>query len=583
VRRTLAGERDAFTELVSRHRGMVYGMAYHSLGNPEEAQDAAQEAFVHAYVRLRDLRDPAKFAPWLRRAALNACADQRRRRLPTGPEEAARAHPPPEGLTTRLLVRDALDRLSEKTRLTVTLFYLGGYSHAEIARFLEIPLNTVRSRLQHAKRQLREEMMTMVDEVVNEGKPDAEWTHRVVEEALERGEEAYQSYRRAEAVRHYDEALTALDALPPGPEQKRLTMQALRQKERALDDGRNHDQALTLLSEALAVAQEIGDRTAEAQLRQDLGVTYVGKRAPDKAEDSFRDALAIYQRLGDIAGQGECLLSLGMHAFTQDQVEQGRQCFESALPLLAQSNRLDWSAVCRAMLDLLAEAGDTALPRLLLWRAVCDTLRQTGGKISSAGQPGFSITRQGDADPPALFIGSVFWQISHLRVFLDTNATVGDHWAGESSSFSDRPLQATVRVLSDDAQVMTPAGAFSGCLVTEQTTTQAEPSEGYWWRQLNAIVLCGTARAWYAPGVGLVQLRVKRDDGAEAMIQLQEYFVSEGASEYLPLAVGNTWTYGWANTPEKFVAKEVYRVAAHQGDLWYLEHYAFADRGTGGG
>src|SRR5206468_6222366 len=110
---------------------------------------------------------------------------------------------------------EALRRLSEKTRLTVTLFYIGGYSHAEIARFLEIPLNTVRSRLQHAKRQLREEMMTMVSDVLNEGKPDPQFTRRVVKAALRRAAEAESAHALGDALGHYEEALTALEGLAP--------------------------------------------------------------------------------------------------------------------------------------------------------------------------------------------------------------------------------------------------------------------------------------------------------------------------------------------------------------------------------
>jgi|GEM_PF-3377661 len=54
------------------------------------------------------------------------------------------------GIAVRTVVREALARLSDKTRLTVTLSYINGYSHAEVAEFLEIPVGTVRSRLRHA-------------------------------------------------------------------------------------------------------------------------------------------------------------------------------------------------------------------------------------------------------------------------------------------------------------------------------------------------------------------------------------------------------------------------------------------------
>src|SRR5690348_14190897 len=80
IRQTLAGERAAFAAQVDRYRDAVCGLAFHHLGNFEDAQDAAQEAFVHAYLHIEQLRDPDRFAPWLRRITANVCADFLRRR-----------------------------------------------------------------------------------------------------------------------------------------------------------------------------------------------------------------------------------------------------------------------------------------------------------------------------------------------------------------------------------------------------------------------------------------------------------------------------------------------------------------------
>jgi RNA polymerase sigma-70 factor (ECF subfamily) len=130
VRQARRGDRRAFGELVGRYRDMVYGVAYHYLGNVDDAQDAAQEAFVQAYGRLGQLREPEKFAPWLRRLVQNLSVDHRRRRDRPVVVDTPCADRPLERLTTRLAVREALGRLSETVRLTVTLCYLGGYSHA---------------------------------------------------------------------------------------------------------------------------------------------------------------------------------------------------------------------------------------------------------------------------------------------------------------------------------------------------------------------------------------------------------------------------------------------------------------------
>src|SRR5437870_3591629 len=80
VGQAVAGSREAFAELVDRYRDMLCAMAYHYLGNSDDAEDVAQEAFVYAYLHLRELRDLEKFGPWLRRMTMSRCADVLRRR-----------------------------------------------------------------------------------------------------------------------------------------------------------------------------------------------------------------------------------------------------------------------------------------------------------------------------------------------------------------------------------------------------------------------------------------------------------------------------------------------------------------------
>jgi hypothetical protein len=96
-------------------------------------------------------------------------------------------------------------------------------------------------------------------------------------------------------------------------------------------------------------------------------------------------------------------------------------------------------------------------------------------------------------------------------------------------------------------------------------------------KELNRKFLCGTRRAWFAPGVGLAQLDVRTGDG-EACLQLREFSVPEPSRDYLPLAIGNGWVYGWADVPTEYIAREVYRVTAQAQERWYLEHYHYLSR-----
>ena len=175
VRRALAGDGLARGRLTERHRRSVLALAYRTLENADDAQDVAQEALMYALQRLPALREAGRFAPWLRSITLSLCADYRRRRgtrrlgepltvLNERSEETRYA----EALT----VRQAVAGLSEAHRTTLLLYYVGGWSREEVAAILEIPVNTVRSRLMAAKRNLRAELPGFFPEAaLTKGKP----------------------------------------------------------------------------------------------------------------------------------------------------------------------------------------------------------------------------------------------------------------------------------------------------------------------------------------------------------------------------------------------------------------------------
>lgn len=582
IRRTLAGDGGAFAALVDRYRGMVYGAAYYHLGNAEDAQDAAQDVFLHAYGHLGDLRDGDKLAPWLRRMTVNRCADVWRRnskQLSAHGQEAAPQSEPEEQAMTRLLVQDALGRLSEKTRLTVILCYVSGYSHAEVAQFLEVPVNTVRSRLLHAKRQIREEMMTMVNEVIGAGKPDPEWTRRVVAEAMRRGEEALRTYEKGDATRHYDEALTALDAMEPGTEQRRLTMEALWRKGDACNEYR---EAIPLFEQSLAIAEELGDPRSQAKILTALGGAFYNSNSGQdgRVRECYERAMTIWGELGDARGQAQCLTNLGTGRLWGDGA-QGVHSFEQALALYASAQDFNGVAYCHAMLDVAAEVGADRMGAIIGYYAGSDILWKQEGVVSHTGETcHISYTWDDALARSPLRIQRVFRQCSHLRKMLDGSVPVDGHWSGQAFSFSQQPLRATVTVKSDRERVTVPAGTFKNCLLTEQVTTESglPDSASEESKQANREELCGVCQAWYAPGVGLVRLHARRGDGLEAVIELSDYSIKEGGQNYLPLALGNAWTYGWRDLPPKYDAKEVYRVTGREGDRWYLEHYAYALR-----
>lgn len=170
LRRAAAGgDECAFGELVRLYENKVYTLALRICGDPEDARDAAQEAFLSAWRGLPSFRGDAELSTWIYRLTSNAAIDQLRRTKrqrgevslddgelgltvrdsAPGPQEAA------EGAELRSAVAAGLTRLSPDHRQVLSLREVQGLSYEEIAQVLEVDLGTVKSRISRARRALR--------------------------------------------------------------------------------------------------------------------------------------------------------------------------------------------------------------------------------------------------------------------------------------------------------------------------------------------------------------------------------------------------------------------------------------------
>ena len=181
IAETLAGRTAAYGELVRRHQDRVFNLAARILGNPEDAADAAQEAFLHAYQALPGFKGDSEFFTWLYRIAFNAAVSQKRKRRPAGrldfgdggstePADPASLDPPPSGLEQAEEVAQltaALARLSADHRAVLVLKDIDGLAYDEIAAVVGVPVGTVRSRIHRARLELR----TLLDPTGRAGGP----------------------------------------------------------------------------------------------------------------------------------------------------------------------------------------------------------------------------------------------------------------------------------------------------------------------------------------------------------------------------------------------------------------------------
>jgi RNA polymerase sigma-70 factor, ECF subfamily len=169
VQRVLAGDPNAFEQIVRRHERRVLTLALRLLAVPDDAQDAAQEVFLRAFKYLHRLNLEKPIEPWLVRMTVNVCRDAGRKRshrqntFPelTNPElapapESANPHHELAGEQRKQLLWKALDTLPEKERLAVVLRDVEGFSTAEVAEILESSESTVRSQVSRARLRIKD-------------------------------------------------------------------------------------------------------------------------------------------------------------------------------------------------------------------------------------------------------------------------------------------------------------------------------------------------------------------------------------------------------------------------------------------
>jgi RNA polymerase sigma-70 factor, ECF subfamily len=197
VAAVLAGDREAFGPLLTRWQASVMRLCRRLLGPGPQAEDVAQEAVVAAFLGLPRLADPARFGAWLHAIAANRARmalRQRQRRALEGPASGAAAGlrggepgPTPEDAWASREIHEAilaaLRELPPTTRETVIGFYLQGYSYQELAELLGTPLSTVRGRLYHGRRQLRQSLRPLAEEVLTP-RPTRREEHRMETTAL---------------------------------------------------------------------------------------------------------------------------------------------------------------------------------------------------------------------------------------------------------------------------------------------------------------------------------------------------------------------------------------------------------------
>jgi RNA polymerase sigma-70 factor, ECF subfamily len=170
IDQALDGRSEAFGQLVLKYQDRLYNTVFHVIGHAEDARDVTQEALVQAFVKLQTFRRDSAFYTWLYRIAMNAAMSRARRRRKMASLDASTADPPddadqPAETMERKercrQIQRAIAELPDDYRAAIVLREIDGHSYEAIAEILNLPLNTVRTRLHRARLQLRESLDAM--------------------------------------------------------------------------------------------------------------------------------------------------------------------------------------------------------------------------------------------------------------------------------------------------------------------------------------------------------------------------------------------------------------------------------------
>ena len=201
IYKVLSGSDEAFTALVHKHQKSVHALAWRRVGDFHFAEEITQDAFLRAYKHLPKLKDPKQFSGWLYVITNQLCNTWLRKNKPevksledvtmaemektfyeqyvsTQQEEAAHSH-------HQELVKKLLEKLPESERTVMTLYYLGEMTAKEISKFLGVSVNTITSRLQRARKRLKQEEELLVQEMLGSVRLSENLTQNIVQKVAD--------------------------------------------------------------------------------------------------------------------------------------------------------------------------------------------------------------------------------------------------------------------------------------------------------------------------------------------------------------------------------------------------------------
>lgn len=548
---TLAGEQRAYEALVARYQRTVIASAARITRSQFMAEDAAQDAFVTAWMKLDTLEEQDKYCSWVCRIAKNCALNMIRRYRGIIPVDLAeygdiaddpRVNPEYKYVASEEEneLHTAVNKLSDKVRTIIQLYYFEGLSIVEIADRMRVSQGTVKWQLHDGRKKIRKELCAM----------NEKWNDTLVERVMKKVEELKlwrlkNNKDGFEVV--YKDVLKEVEELPESDKKYHALADVLGSGWWWLN-GDKSDEMFAKIKDA-AIKGKNEDVMTFIVTREDSQVYGVAKM------DFIREKqIPMLEKSGFVQTLGREWFWLGHEYFKRNQTENGYAAFDKVQSILTPKDRYYALVVYAREVEKKMEAGyKTKNKKRFLNNAMADELRIVDGNIRH-----WSQEEYGEG-----YMNSIDINTSHLLY----NVSRCDGWlfddkmaVGETKIGSD---DTTLTFASENETIHTPCGIFENCQLW--ITKIFDKYIGY----------C-INKAWYKSGVGIVKFERIVDELSDVRI-LSKYSIV-GGNGLLPMSSGNTWEYADTYNHEMLISELKLTVTHADNESAMVATSDFAER-----
>ena len=546
---TLAGEQTAYEILVTRYQKAVITSALSVTKNHFMAEDAAQDAFVTAWMKLNTLQEPKKYSSWVCRIAKNCALNmisRYRSFLPLdvvdnlnisdgGAENLAEMYALSE---EQKEVNKSIDTLPEKVRQIIYLHYFEDLSIAEIADRMRISQGTVKRQLHDGRKRIRKELCAM----------NEKYSDTLVQRVMKKVEELklwQVKNDKSGFEKVYKEVLREVEDLPECSEKQHALADVLMRGWWWLP-GKKND----------ALFARIADAAMEGKNEEVM--TFIVAREDSQVYGSARiefirdKQIPRLEKAGFVKALGREWFWLGYNLFREGKAEEGRAAYDKVEEILGQED------LYRVLVPNARKLEEQLATRYLDTEKEHFRVNSTAEEFRMIdGNPRY-WANEGCGEG---WLCSV--DRSSARIFSNASGCDGYFFAdislGETFVGSDG---AKLTYISATESVDTPAGSFENCQLWEVRR----------WTDTQKIV----CRTYYKDGIGIVRQDLTTDSITDTHT-LQAYTI-QGGTGLLPLFSGNTWEYA-TDYPADTVLSELKIAVAFADDTRILlSHWENTER-----